>query len=141
MTDIDKRINDLRAEEKAIQDVYKKLARFLHANAILPINDDFVDYLRYFIREEQMKQSAGAHNSEVIANLEKIMADFISDMKRFKEVLQNQRDSTETLQSEDIFTLVGTLYHLPITGQQIRDQVNGIQISQEKYSAKRENYV
>ncbi|CAF2709228.1 unnamed protein product [Rotaria sp. Silwood2] len=125
LSDIDQHISSLREEERKIQDVYKKRARFLHQNAILPINDDFPDYIRYFLHEEQLKQSAGARNNEVISNLEKIMSDFI-------------KNTTENLRSEDIFTLVGTPYRLPINGKQICEQVQGIEISQGEYSAKRE---
>ncbi|CAF2985234.1 unnamed protein product [Rotaria sp. Silwood2] len=141
LNDIDQRIENLRKEEKQIQDVYKELARFLHRNAILPINDDFPDYIRYFIREEQLKQSAGARNTEVINNLEKLMADFMNDMERFKKTIQDERNlesTTESLRPEDIFILVGTLYHLPINGKQIRDQGDGIEFSQGEYSAKGE---
>jgi hypothetical protein len=144
LTEIDKRISDLRDEQRKIQDVYKKLARFLHANAILPINDGYIDYLQYFIREEQMKQNAGDHNPEVLANLEKMMTDYNSEMELFKKTLQEQRDSgdeTEALQPEEVFALVGTLYHLPINGKQIRDQVDGIKISQGRCGAQRENFV
>jgi hypothetical protein len=144
LSDIDKRISDLRAEEREIQDVYRKLAGFLHANAILPINDEIVAYLEYFIREEQLKQSAGARNSEVITGLDTMMTEFKQEMELFKRTLQDQRNSANAMdipQSEDIFTLVGTLYRLPINGRQIREQVNGIKISQERYGAKRENYV
>ncbi len=142
--EIDKRISDLRKEKQQIEEVYKKLARFLHANSILPINDDFLDYLQYFIREEQMKQSSGAHNTKLIARLEEMMADYKNDMELFKKTLQDQRDNNEEIevvQSEDVFNLVGTLYHLPINGKQIRAQVEGIKFSQEKYSAQREIYV
>ncbi len=142
--EIDRRLTDLRNEKRQIEEVYKKLARFLHANSILPINDDFLDYLQYFIREEQMKQNSGAHNEELIASLEKMMADYKDDMELFKKTLQDQRDKeeeTEVLKPEDVFTLVGTLYHLPINGKQIRAQVDGIKIGQEKYSAEREIYV
>ena len=34
----------------------KKLAKFLHTNAILRLNDEIIEYLKHFIREEQMKQ-------------------------------------------------------------------------------------
>ncbi|CAF1328118.1 unnamed protein product, partial [Rotaria sp. Silwood1] len=70
-----------------------------------------------------------------------MMADFISDMELFKKTIQDQRTSentTENLRPEDIFTLVGTLYRLPINGEQIREQVQGIEIDQGEYSAKRE---
>ncbi|CAF3933909.1 unnamed protein product [Rotaria sordida] len=58
-----------------------------------------------------------------------------------KKTIQGQRNSentAENLRSEDIFTLVGTLYRLPINGKQIREQVQGVEISQGEYSAKRE---
>lgn len=141
---IDQRITDLREEAAKIQDVYKKLAGFLHANAILPINDDILEYLRYFIREEQLKQSAGARNADVIAGLEKMMAEFTNDMELFKKTLKEQKESgdmADVIQPEEIFILVGELYRLPINGQQIRQQVEGIKISQERYGAKRENPV
>ena len=142
--DIDKRICDLRKEKRQIEDVYKQLVRSLHANAILPINDDFPEYVRYFIREEQMKQNAGVHNTELISNLKEMMADYTKEMELFKKTLEEQSDAHEqadVLLSEDVFTLVGILYHLPINGQQIRDQVNGIQINQGTHSTEREKYV
>jgi hypothetical protein len=144
LADIDKRITDLRAEEKEIQNVYRKLAGFLHANAILPINDDIVEYLKYFIREEQMKQSAGARNTEVIAGLRKMMTEFEEDIELLKKTLQDQKQTTNDMdipKPEDIFTLVGTLYRLPINGKQIREQVNGIKISQERSGVNDENYI
>jgi hypothetical protein len=144
LTDIDKRIRDLREEAAKIQAVYRKLARFLYANAIIPINDAFAEYLQYFIREEQMKQNAGAHNSEVIDGLKKLMADFNNDMISFKNASEGQKKSAnaaDVLQYEEIFDLVSTLYQLPITGRQILEQVNGIKISQENNTMKRENFV
>jgi hypothetical protein len=144
LTDIDKRIRDLREEAAKIQAVYRKLARFLYANAIIPINDAFAEYLQYFIREEQMKQNAGAHNSDVIDGLKKLMADFNNDMISFKNASEGQKKSAnaaDVLQYEEIFDLVSTLYQLPITGRQILEQVNGIKISQENNTMKRENFV
>jgi len=144
LSEIDQHISDLREEERQIQDAYKKFAQFLHANSILPINDGYIDYLQYFIREEQMKQNAGAHNTEVIARLEKMLTDYTSEMELFKKTLQAQRDSgdeIETLTPEDVFALAGTLYHLPINGKKIRDQVEGIKMGQDKYGAHREIFV
>ena len=144
LRDIDQRISDLREESAKIHDVYKKLAKFLHANAMLLVNDDFLYYLRYFIREEQMKQNAGARNTDVIAGLEKLMAEFTSDMDLFKKALKEQKESgdrSDVIQSEEIFTLVGTLYRLPITGKEIRQQVEAIKICQDRYGAQHENYV
>ncbi|CAF4719538.1 unnamed protein product, partial [Rotaria magnacalcarata] len=79
--DIDQRISDLRAEAAKIRDVYIKLAKFLHTNSIVPINNDIVEYLQYFIREEQMKQNAGAGNQELIAGLRKQLDEFTNNFE------------------------------------------------------------
>jgi hypothetical protein len=63
----------------------KKLSKFLHANAILPINDDILEYIQYFIREEQMKNNVGTDNAEVIAGLKKMVADYSNEIDLFKK--------------------------------------------------------
>jgi hypothetical protein len=144
LTDIDKRLTDLRNEKAQIEDVYKKLSKFLYANAILPLNDDLLEYLKHFIRDEQMKRNAGGHNNDVIQNLEQMMKDYTEEMELFKNTMQNEKErpnSKDVLKPEEIFPLVGTLYRLPITGAKIREQVNGIQISQAASERKRENYI
>jgi len=139
LTDIDKRISDLRNEKTQIEDVYKQLSKFLCANAILPLNDEILGYLRYFIRDEQMKK-----NNDVVQGLEKMMKDYEEEMNLFKETIKNDKDSSKSqdvLQPEEIFPLVGTLYRLPINGRKIREQVDGLKITQENIGRKRENYV
>ncbi len=91
-----------------------------------------------------MKQSAGARNNDVIAGLEKLMAEFNTNIELLRKTLNEQKKSggvRDVIEPEAIFDLVGTLYELPITGEQIRRQVDGIKISQERYGAKREIYV
>jgi hypothetical protein len=142
--DIDKYLTDLRDEKCQIEDVYIKLTKFLHANAILPLNEDIGEYLKQFIREEQMKHNAGAKNSDVIDALQKVMDDHNEQMKLFKETIKNEGErpnSRDVLQPEQIFPLVGQLYHLPINGQQIRDQVKQLKISQANIEKNREIYV
>ncbi|UJR32245.1 hypothetical protein I4U23_019711 [Adineta vaga] len=144
MDDIDKRISDLRKEERKIQNVYKKLVRFLHVNALLSTNDDYIDYLEYFIREERMKQGAGAENTQMIDNLQKIKDDYRKEMDLFKRTAEEQKNTantSEVIKPEDIFDLVNELYELPITGEQIRHQVEGIKIGQERNGFRREIYV
>ena len=140
--DIDRRVNDLRNEAAQIQHVYGKLVEFLHANSILPINDDVVEYLRYFIREEQMKQSAGAQNQDVIIGLEKTMSEFTTNMELLRKTLAQQKQADgggrDVIKPEKIFDLVGTLYKLPITGRQIQQQVEGIKLGQERYGSQQE---
>ncbi len=144
LKDIDKRIHALRDEQAQIQDVYKKLARFLYIKSILPINDVYIEYLEYFIREEQMKQGTRDYNTETIANLEKMIKDYKNEMESFKRILEEQKAAgkeTETLSPDEVFTLAGTLYHLPINGKQIRAQVDGIKFGQRKCTADREKFV
>lgn len=142
--DIDKRLTDLREEAAKIQEVYKKLVKFLHVNAMLPVNDDLINYLEYFIHEEETKQNAGAKNTDVITNLKRILMNHKADMEVFKRALDDQKkngNSTDVIQPDEIFTLVGTLYRLPINGKQIRAQVDGIKFSQEGNGTRRETNV
>ncbi|CAF4026712.1 unnamed protein product [Rotaria sp. Silwood2] len=144
LNDIDKRISDLREEATKIKEVYKKVAIFLHANAIVAINDDVVEYLQYFIREEQMKQSAGASNADVIAGLNNLMKEFGENMELLKKTLKEQKQSEDlqdVLKPDEVFKLVTTLYKLPITGVQIQQQVEGIRFSEEKHTYKREKHI
>ena len=141
LADIDRRIDDLKAEAQQIQEVYRKLAAFLHANAILPINNEIVGYLEYFIREEEMKQNSGDLNANVIKGLKTTMDQFKQEMQLFERTLQDRQTSIDQLdipKPDQIFALVGTLYRLPINGKQIREQVNGIKLSQEKCGNERD---
>ena len=140
LADIDKLLNDLRREQAIIQDTYKKLAQFLCVNSLLPINNDYIEYLQYFIREENAKQSNATRNSEVIANLEKMIAEYTKEMETFKKILEDQKKAdqkTTTLTPAEVFELSGVLYHLPINGKLIREQVNGIKMSDGRSTTKR----
>ncbi|CAF4497369.1 unnamed protein product, partial [Rotaria magnacalcarata] len=144
LSDIDEYITSLRNEQEQIKDVYKKLAKFLHANAILPLNEDILEYLQQFIHEEKMKNNAGARNTDVIDALQKMMDDHKKEMELFKETIRNggeRPNSKDVLQPKEIFPLVGTLYHLSINGKKIRDQVNGLKLSQDNIKRDREIYL
>jgi hypothetical protein len=139
LSDIDKRISDLREEKAKMEDVYKKLSKFLHANAILPINDDIIEYLRHFIREQEMNK-----NPDVVRGLEQMMKDYEDEINLFKQTIKNDKNSsnaTDVLQPDQIFPLVGTLFRLPINGPKIREQVDGLRITQQNISAQREIFV
>jgi hypothetical protein len=53
----------------------------------------------------------------------------------------NSSDSTNVIKPEDIFLLVGTLYHLSINGAKIRAQFNELKGAQHKFSRNREQTV
>ena len=138
---IDKRIDDLRSEQTQIQDAYKKLIEFLHTSSLIPVNNDVAEYLQYFIREEQMKKDAGTQNQAVINGLEKIRSDFISETEQLKKAIDEQKKAggpREVIEPEKIFDLVDAIYALPITGRQIKEQVEGIKLGKEDYDTKRE---
>jgi hypothetical protein len=83
-------------------------------------------------------------NTEVVRGLEKMMKDYEEEMKLFKQIIENDKNSAnsnDVLRPEQIFPLVGTLYRLPINGQKIREQVNGLRITHENISAQREIFV
>lgn len=144
LSDIDQRVSDLREEKRKIEDVYKKLSKFLCANAILPLNDDILEYLKHFLKEEQMKGTSGRQNNDIIQGIEKMMNDYEEEMKLFKETIKNDKDpsnSKDVVKSDEIFTLVGTLYRLPINGAKIREQVQGLQMTHANISAQRELFV
>jgi hypothetical protein len=89
-----------------------------------------------------MKNNAGAKNAEVIAGLEKMMADYIKEIDLFKKTLQNHDPLTiGVIQTEEIFPLVGTLYRLPINGRKIREQVEGLKINQGNVLLERESFI
>ena len=144
LNDIDQLITALREEQAKIQDVYKKMAQFLCVHSLLPINNDYIAYLQYFIQEERGKRINNAGNTEVTANLEKMIADYTSEMEAFKKIVQEQKAAAQeipTLTPEEVFKLSGDLYHLPINGKQIRAQVNSIRMGQEKTTNKREKLI
>jgi hypothetical protein len=91
-----------------------------------------------------MKRNAGSQNTDVIQGLEQMIQDYQEDMDLFKKTIKNDKDPSnakDVLKSDDIFPLVGTLYRLPINGPKIREQVNGLKITQQNISAHREIFV
>ena len=135
LSDIDRRISDLRQEAKQIEETYEKLAKFYHKNAMVPGNDLFEDYLKYFIEEENQKPSS-IRNNALIASLQRMQKDFHEQMVLFKRIVVKEKDSPSSdateLQLKEVFDLINQLFRLPINGAQIREQVEGIQLGEHK---------
>ncbi|CAF3719844.1 unnamed protein product [Rotaria sp. Silwood1] len=146
---IEQRIKDLKTEQEAIIKVCTQLTQFLRVNALNPVNDDILEYIEHFIREEKLKKSAGVQNSSVIAGLEKLLVDYKCEMDILQQGMKisattlsnNSSDATKVIEPEEIFLLVGTLYRLPINGTKIREQVEGLKLIQSKFSRNREHVV
>lgn len=145
ISDIPQHINALRGEREQIQNVYRKLAEFLHANALIPFNDAVVEYLQYFIQEEQAKKNCNADNQQIIESLEKTREEFQSFIELIQNTLQN-RDKDEwqnrsDIQPSEVATLIQSLYDLPITGTEMREQVSSIKLGQEVVKNRHERLV
>jgi hypothetical protein len=83
-------------------------------------------------------------NTDAVRGLEKLMKNYEEEMNLFKQTIKDDKDSAnsnDVLKPDQIFPLVGTLYRLPINGQKIREQVDGLRITQENISAQREVFV
>lgn len=144
LEDVRTRIGDLRQESQQIQDVYRRLVEFLQANAMIPINDGLVEYLNYFIREEETKQNANNNKSEIISQLQKLKTEhekYISQLQNTLKARTKLDDVNSILKPEDIITLVKTLYALPINGSLIREQVENIQTVERESNRRQENSV
>lgn len=139
---IDKRIADLRKEETAIRKTCVKLTLFLKANAITPFNDDMLEYLNHFIREEKQKQGEGKNNDEIIRGLEKMVADYTTEVNLFVDNMASTRDKLDnTVEIEQIFTLVEQLYQLPINGKFIKDQITKMNAGRAQAATTEEHHV
>jgi hypothetical protein len=113
------------------------------------VNDDILEYIQHFIREEQIKKNAGANNQSVIDGLKKLLNDYRYEMEILQLGLKmnqtslatNSSNQTNIVQPEEIFLLVGKLYRLPINGAKIRAQIDELKMVQQKFNRNREQIV
>ncbi|CAF1231983.1 unnamed protein product [Rotaria sordida] len=147
MTIIDKRITDLRNEEKAIRKICVKLSQFLKQNSITPFNDDIIEYLQHFINEEKQKKSTGIDNTDIIKGLEQMIKDYTEEFNLFTSSISSQNNSTSTdrfdntAQIEEMFSLVQKLYDLPINGKLIEEQVRRMKEGRAQATKSDEQFV
>ena len=133
---IDQRISALRREEQAIRQICVQLSGFLKMNSITPFNDDLIEYFRQFLQEEKQKRAANADNDALIRDLEQNIAAYGEEMQLYQRSIADFnpdeifRDDT----LDEIFDCVQKLYDLPISGNSIRDQAQGIRRNQIEHS-------
>lgn len=132
----------LKDESRRIQEIYKEFATFLQAKAILPVNNVYVAYVEYFIKEEESKTQAGDQNQETIANLRQIVNEFNEHLRQFTEAIgQNPNGNDTDLTPQQILALAQELYDQPITGVFIREQVEAIGEGERRLADRREKLV
>lgn len=138
----EQRIQSLRAEEKAIINVCAQLTHFLRVNALNPINDDIFEYLEHFLREERAKKAAGTANDTVIAGLQQLLADYQRENKLIEAALKSDTAAAgRPMELEQILLQVKCLYHLPITGAKIEQQVKQLNRVEDRFNRDREQTV
>lgn len=112
------------------------MVAFYRKYALVEIDDVYEEYLKYFIDEESQKQKGGVDNAEVIAKLQKHREEYLEHMKFLKSTSKEPKASSNQEIAQDelesVFALVRTLYDLPITGRQIREQVEGITFAEKR---------
>jgi len=144
LASIDRRISALRQEEASILQVCSQLSQFVKQNSLTPYNDDILEYIRYYIREEEMKRTAGAKNEAVIQGLQNMIEEYKSEQKLYNNTPRLKTASNFTnnaCQSEGIFGLVAQLYNLPINGRSIQQQIERLKEKQSQVNEKKEHFV
>jgi hypothetical protein len=142
ITLIDKRISDLRDEEAAIRQICVKLSLFLKANSITPFNDDMLEYFNHFIKEEKQKRMEGKDNADIIRGLEEMIRDYTQEVNLFTRNISPATDTMDnSVQIDEIFTLVQQLYDLPINGKLIAEQINRMKEGRVQAATSAEQYV
>ena len=127
---VNERIERLKDEQRKMLAEYTKLSQFLHKHALIPYNDDIVGYFKLFIDQEKKKHMISNDRTSVIEGLEEAMERYKNEMALFKNTMQSGAQQSAVPTLTDIRSMVEKLYQLPINGQKIRDQVEGVKQSQ-----------
>ncbi|CAF5219200.1 unnamed protein product, partial [Rotaria magnacalcarata] len=99
-------------------------------SSINPINEDIVEYINHFIREEKEKGIAGDKNEEIIHRLESLITEYRAAFDLINSNVINETDRSYTPTIDEIFTCKLQLFELPITGKYIEDQVESLNSNQ-----------
>jgi hypothetical protein len=138
---IDERITQLKQEQDIIRHICAKLTLFLRVNSINPTNEDVIEYINHFIREEKQKLNAGDNNEQVIRGLENMIEDYKDEMKLLKSNVDNETNKSDVPTIEEIFVFKCQLCELPITGKYIQQQIDSLNLNQMNIIEEREEYV
>jgi hypothetical protein len=141
LSHIDERISQLKQEQEIIRHICAKLTLFLRANSISPTNEDVIEYINHFIREEKQKLNAGDNNEQVIRGLENMIKEYQNEIKLLKSNIDNEIDTSGVPTIEDIFVFQCQLCELPITGKYIQQQIESLDLNQTNMIEEREQYV
>jgi hypothetical protein len=138
---IDQRIAQLKQEQDIIRHICAKLTLFLRVNSINPTNEDVIEYINHFIREEKQKLNAGANNEQVIHGLENMIKDYQNEIKLLKSNANSKHEKSDVPTIDEIFIFKCQLCELPITGKYMAEQIKILNVNQMNLIEEREEYV
>jgi hypothetical protein len=138
---INHRIDQLKKEQEIIRHICAKLTIFLRTSSINPTNDNVIEYINLFIREEKQKRSAGDDNDQVIQGLENIIKEYQNEIQLFQTHVDNETDRSDIPTIEEIFVFKCQLCELPITGRYVTQQIESLILNQINMIDQREEYI
>jgi hypothetical protein len=138
---IDRRISQLKQEQDIIRHICAKLTLFLTVNSINPTNEDVIEYINHFIREEKQKLNAGDDNKEIIQGLENMIKEYQDEIKLLKSNIGKEEDRSDVPTIDEIFVFKCQLCELPITGKYMQQQIESLDLNQTEMIEQREEYV
>ncbi|CAG2109561.1 unnamed protein product [Medioppia subpectinata] len=86
---LDQRIAELKAENETIVQSMSMFACFLANNALTPVNDAFVDYVRHLIANERYGTTGAAGSQTTIKRLEHVLKQY----EKEKQIITNAKKS------------------------------------------------
>jgi hypothetical protein len=138
---IDRRIDQLKQEQDIIRHICARLTLFLRVNSISPTNEDVIEYINLFIREEKQKLDAGSNNEQVIRGLENMIEEYRDEIKLLKSNVGNESEKSDVPTIDEIFVFKWQLCELPITGKYMEEQIESLNVNQINLIEEQDEYV
>ncbi len=138
---IDRRITQLKEEQDIIRHICAKLTLFLRVSSINPTNEDVIEYINHFIREEKQKLNAGDDNKEIIRGLENMIKEYQDEYNLLKSNVDNEAGKSDVPTIDEIFVFKYQLCELPITGKYIQQQMESLDLNQTNMIEEQEEYI
>ena len=123
----DAKIKKLRDEQAKINEITVKFVRFAKKGSVVAFNDDYVNYLDLFIRDEEEKaQLVGVcDNKALVESLKKNRADYLEQMQMYDQCGTSENVADVCL--EDIVKLKNELIQMDLQGPQYKNILNEIE--------------
>ena len=120
----DAKIKKLRDEQAKINEITVKFVKFAEKGSVVAFNDDYVNYLDLFIRDEEEKAQLDGvrENKALVESLKKNRADYLEQMRLYEKC-----DNVAGVFLEDIVKLKNELIQMDLQGPQYKNILNEIE--------------